>query len=1036
MIVFAKERETMKTTMQKNVASLTSLAGAALVLAACMQSARATDFTYCGPIATDNEGWFNEPGNWTPGGGPPESPDFAIFDQDNFFNVYLAQPATTNKLLKISAGSVSFMMGVPTFDPCHDPASYELLGSGTFIRTAAIVGSTPGPQATFRVHGAFSAHCLTPAYVDVHGLLTLGQTAGSHGRLFFGRSGTDTGPVTWTSSHPTLVGSSGTGELEIPAGNTMINSSAVLGLGAGASGTADIRGTWTNNGPLTIGDAGSGALTVWGDVSNSGDCYIAAEPGSIGQAHVLWNAVYSGDWQIGGALYIGGDDGGPGGSAAVIMDGGHLSVSGDTTVWSPGSLTLNAGIVHLNDVEFRGGAELAVNGGGLACAALDVFYNGTLQADGGTTNCTILNSAGTVDVAGGTLNVSGEFHQNANGVVNLSSSGTINAGSLTGSEAAWNWISGAVNITNDGLNIEDGEVFGADLQIIGHKSLSVSDTLNVGASSAGILTVASGGTVESGAGVVGGVSSGGSAVVTDNNTSWTIANSLTVGGSRGTELSLANGASVSNNNAYLAPEVGTTAQVSLVGFGTQWDCGGFLYAGGDSATAGGTGVLSVDAGAHLAVGGTMKVWDDFRVEIDNGTVVTSGLDITGEVTVLGSGILDVSDGSIDLSGGGSLDGAIVGDSGTAVALHDTGSIWSMPGSLLVGANDYGSGHIHALSLQAGTTVTVDENVTVLNTFALTFSGGTINADSINVLDANFSGFGTLNGDFQAAGTVTATGDLLIGNITSTSGVQIAGGLGVGAHHVTLNKQGRVFLDSSSILGGTLEVPNGLGLTGNGYIHGFGVIDTPEDPTKSLLNDGSIVGDSDDHRIELLGHVTGFGPLDNVIILGTDAPGYVGPAAVVRPNVTYAGRLEIQIAGPTRGSDHDFIHADTVNLGGELSIELLDGFEPLQGDAFVMMTFESRTGEFDTVVGPEVDGQSVFSVIYGEHDVTLVTAGPRPGGCNRDGVVDLVEHQVLAECLAGPDASVWSHCACFDMNDSGTVDLADFALFQAVFGSSD
>jgi len=344
-----------------------------LVLAASARFAQAVEYAYCGPIATDNEGWFNDSGNWTPGGGPPGSSDVATFDQSNYFNVFVSEPLTTNKLLKVSAGSVSFIMGVPTVDACHDPASYELLGSGTFVKTAAIVGTTAGPQATLRVHGSLPGHCLAPAYVDVHGLLMIGQTSGSSGRLLFGRSGTATGPVTWTSSYPSWIGSNGTGELEIPEGHTMINSSGVLGVSSGASGTAEVTGTWTNHGQLTIGDAGSGDLTVWGDVTSDGDCIIAAEPGSIGQAHVFWNAIYAGDWQVGGALYIGGDDARAGGSGSVNIDGGHLAVSQGTTVWSTGSFTQTAGIVHLGDVDIRGGGEFAVDGGGLSCGGIDVF---------------------------------------------------------------------------------------------------------------------------------------------------------------------------------------------------------------------------------------------------------------------------------------------------------------------------------------------------------------------------------------------------------------------------------------------------------------------------------------------------------------------------------------------------------------------------------------------------------------------------------------------------------------------------------------
>jgi len=59
---------------------------------------------------------------------------------------------------------------------------------------------------------------------------------------------------------------------------------------------------------------------------------------------------------------------------------------------------------------------------------------------------------------------------------------------------------------------------------------------------------------------------------------------------------------------------------------------------------------------------------------------------------------------------------------------------------------------------------------------------------------------------------------------------------------------------------------------------------------------------------------------------------------------------------------------------------------------------------------------------------------QPGDCNRSGIIDLVDQGALAPCLTGPDGDVSGECVCFDGNGDFTVDLADFAETQNVFGS--
>jgi hypothetical protein len=51
----------------------------------------------------------------------------------------------------------------------------------------------------------------------------------------------------------------------------------------------------------------------------------------------------------------------------------------------------------------------------------------------------------------------------------------------------------------------------------------------------------------------------------------------------------------------------------------------------------------------------------------------------------------------------------------------------------------------------------------------------------------------------------------------------------------------------------------------------------------------------------------------------------------------------------------------------------------------------------------------------------------PGDCVEDGAVNLTDYEVFTECFSGPAAGVLSGCDCFDTNQSGHIDMRDFAL---------
>lgn len=62
-----------------------------------------------------------------------------------------------------------------------------------------------------------------------------------------------------------------------------------------------------------------------------------------------------------------------------------------------------------------------------------------------------------------------------------------------------------------------------------------------------------------------------------------------------------------------------------------------------------------------------------------------------------------------------------------------------------------------------------------------------------------------------------------------------------------------------------------------------------------------------------------------------------------------GVLEIEIGGRTPETEHDVLEIiGNAALAGTLDMRLIDGFQPVKGDRFTILTCTTRTGEFDTL----------------------------------------------------------------------------------------
>ena len=171
---------------------------------------------------------------------------------------------------------------------------------------------------------------------------------------------------------------------------------------------------------------------------------------------------------------------------------------------------------------------------------------------------------------------------------------------------------------------------------------------------------------------------------------------------------------------------------------------------------------------------------------------------------------------------------------------------------------------------------------------------------------------------------------------------------MGRSTVTLHDQNQAVLGALTTIGskvpGTLRADNGLLVEFGKNVIGYGTIETPNDASRPLTNNGYVGGVSAFDVITLAGYVDGVGSLDNVRITGTLSPGF-SPASVQLGSVAYDGLLTMEIGGSSVGEFdqlHHMMGDGVASLGGTLEVQLIGGFVPSAGDTFELITAIGRS----------------------------------------------------------------------------------------------
>jgi fibronectin-binding autotransporter adhesin len=398
--------------------------------------------------------------------------------------------------------------------------------------------------------------------------------------------------------------------------------------------------------------------------------------------------------------------------------------------------------------------------------ASDGTYAGTIAGPGhfaktGAGTLTLSGDAsdlaGNVGVMGGTLDIDTQL---------TSFTGIIATDGTDPDEWATARVSGSATWTADVLRVGDS---------------------NGDSKGKGSLIVENGGQVFNGSGVVAyGAGSTGSAVISGNDSGWTLDDGISVGLFGNGSLSIEDGGQVSSgNNAIVGWDAQATGIVNITGRGSVWT--------GDSIIA--VGVLGK---------GTLTLSEGGQVSLAGGPA------IVGLAAQPGSfGTLNIGAASGEVAkAAGTVDAASIAfgaGTGTVVFNHL--------------GNPDGSDLIFSPSLTGLGTILHESGTTVLAADSSSFTGATIVAGG-TLLVGDHASAGFLGGTINVEDGATLGGSGTVGTTTVADGGHIAPGNSVGA----LTVAGNLGLSSGSILdyefggpGGSAGAPgisDRIGVTGN------------------------------------------------------------------------------------------------------------------------------------------------------------------------------------------------------------------------------
>jgi hypothetical protein len=455
--------------------------------------------------------------------------------------------------------------------------------------------------------------------------------------------------------------------------------------------------------------------------------------------------------------------------------------------------------------------------------------------------------------------------------------------------------------------------------------------------------------------------------------------------------------------------------------GGELDFGGELVVAGESTVVNVVpSELTLGSGARVDVGASAEV--NFGAEAGTATTVQGGtytvgslgsLRFEGATTMRGGSFQTPTssylDGTLDFSGVTTWNGSVtiegvarhLGDgvvSGPTVVNADrfvlgvlTGVTWSVNSSIVVNAG--------SLSHVPGNVVLATLNV----------SGGFVGRLTINLADPDAS--------WRMSGAMNLTGDAsLFLTRVAGSAMEVHGDLSVTGGRASVSAP-TTFFDHATLTVGPasaiLRFTDVTRVAAGTTIAGAGTLQNGSAGDMTLASGVSTAG------VGLVNQGT--------LQIGEGA----GIAAVDRFQNT--GVWKVEIGGYAAGAEYDrlIVSAGEAAIGGTLDVEVIDGFRPVAGDSFTILTAVGGvSGAFPATAVSEVDGWTYeWEVLANANDVRVrldvVTPPPCSADFNGDGVVNSQDFFDFLGRFFASDALA-------DFNADGVVNSQDFFDFLTAF----
>ncbi|MGA2232945.1 MAG: hypothetical protein ABSH22_18755, partial [Tepidisphaeraceae bacterium] len=739
--------------------------------------------------------------------------------------------------------------------------------------------------------------------------------------------------------------------------------------------------SWTVNGDFTVGLAGMGTVLVQNGgflQVNDGDVDLGKQQGAIGLMTIDGMGT---SFETTGTVTVG--DGGT----------GTLNVQNNASIPHAGDLVLGA--------QNSGFGTLLVTGAGTTATFTSAVIG---QMGAGTATVT----------AGATLATDGDMTlgENANGTI--IGGAPNNAGVLT------------VSAQNTMLNVGgDLNVGGSDtMPGVGQATFTttaqtmIGGDLNVGNNGAGNVMVQSGATIDvSGdVSVASAANSTGTLALTDTDTSLTC-NSLTVGdGGMGT-MTIANNASVTtSSDTTVGDQSGSKGTLTLTA--ASLSVGSDFTVGGTS-----SGNVTIQNGSSVSVtndlvlgdqtGGNGKLFLDDTSTLDVGHQITIGSNGTGSLTAqLGA---QFTAPTIDLVGAGTVNvsqgGQLVDNKAVTLGNAASGAVGNATvgtGGLWIDDNDFTAAQSgqSAVTISGGGQIQVGGETTIsaapgsIGSITVTGTDGNSNASTLYYSRAlvvgqqgNANLFIKLGGQVLVSpGTTPDNGDVQVGAESGSNGT------------VTISGAGSNLSATNISLGGTATAAGGTGtllVSSDGTVRVANKIQMWKKGKVDVTGGGSVMvgsgssAPSGDVQIGVGGALDGGGAITGNLlnIGGVIAPDDPATLSVTGDYTQTGGILQLDIAG-TDPSDFDQLDVSgdlSLQTGSILELNFIDGFAPVAGDTFDLISFATLDPVNNAFANVEIDGlEAGFDYTLAPNsansfELTALNNGvaapvPEPGAC--------------------------------------------------------